>query len=249
LPHGPGAEPLAHAGAPTAYAGSAIDRLVVPLVASQGVIGALSVESHLPGACYTPSDIELLKFVSTQVAAAIERKQREARLQHMALHDSLTGLPNRSLVLDRMSTALAQARRERARLALLYLDIDGFKQVNDTLGHAGGDALLREVGRRLKGCVRESDTVGRMGGDEFVVLLVGVQSPDHGVIVADKIRTALCRPFRIAGRAVSASPSIGIAHHPEDGADCEALLHRADEAMYRAKHAGGNRLEAAGAET
>jgi diguanylate cyclase (GGDEF)-like protein/PAS domain S-box-containing protein len=225
---------------------AAVDWLGVPLSSSTGVIGALVVKSRSAQAHYTAADIELLKFVSTQVAAAIERKQAEARLQHMARHDPLTDLPNRSLILDRLTTALARARRDRTRLSLLYLDLDTFKHVNDSFGHTAGDSLLQEVARRLKCCVRESDTVGRMGGDEFVVLLGGIHSPEQVSLVAEKIRLALCQPFDLAGRPLAISPSIGIAHHPEHGDDGEQLIRRADEAMYAAKQSGGNRFKVAG---
>ncbi len=223
-----------------------VDWLGVPLHSERHVIGALVVKSHTGAAQYTAADTELLKFVSTQVATAIERKQTETRLQHMARHDPLTDLPNRSLVRDRMATALARARRNRMGLSLLYLDLDRFKQVNDSFGHAVGDSLLQDVARRLSHCVRESDTVGRMGGDEFVVLLGSIQSPAHAPQVAEKIRLALCQPFDMAGRRLSISPSIGIAHYPEHGDDPEQLIHRADEAMYAAKQDGGNRIRTAG---
>jgi diguanylate cyclase (GGDEF)-like protein/PAS domain S-box-containing protein len=232
---------------PRADIGDAVEALGVPMRApSGGVIGALVVKSYLAEAHYTAADTELLEFVATQVAAAIERKQAESRLRHMARHDPLTDLANRGLLMDRLEAALAQARRSHAGLALLYLDLDDFKQVNDRHGHAAGDALLREAARRLTGCVRESDTVARIGGDEFVVLLGGVQTPDDAQRVAEKIRDALNQPIEVEGRLLSASPSIGIARHPEDGGDAAQLLRFADEAMYRAKSAGGNRLEFAG---
>ncbi|MBE0548800.1 MAG: diguanylate cyclase [Rubrivivax sp.] len=225
---------------------AAVDWLGVPLHSEGRVIGALVLKSHAGEALYTAADTELLKFVSTQVATAIERKQAQTRLQHMARHDPLTDLPNRSLVQDRMATALARARRDRTGLSLLYLDLDRFKQVNDRFGHAAGDRLLQEVARRLDHCVRESDTVGRMGGDEFVVLLASIVSPAHAPQVAEKIRRALCQPFDVAGQALSISPSIGIAHYPEHGEDPEQLIRRADEAMYAAKQDGGNRIRTAG---
>ena len=225
---------------------ASVDWLGVPLSSQKGIIGALVVKNHSGDARYTGADIELLKFVSTQVAAAIERKQTEIWLQHAARHDPLTDLPNRSLIRDRMTTALARARRDRTGLSLLYLDLDMFKQVNDSFGHGVGDSLLQEVAHRLKRCVRESDTVGRMGGDEFVVLLASIQSPEHAPLVAEKVRLALCRPFDLAGHPMSISPSIGIALYPEHGDDCEQLIRRADEAMYRAKQDGGNRFKMTG---
>jgi diguanylate cyclase (GGDEF)-like protein len=175
------------------------------------------------------------------VAAAIERKQTHTRLQHLAQHDALTGLPNRELFHDRLQTALARARREHSRLALLYIDLDRFKQVNDALGHAAGDLLLREVGLRLRQCVRESDTIGRIGGDEFLVLLPTIDQPADAARVAAKIRHALNRPFELDGELASISSSIGIAVCPEHGDGKQELIQRADRAMYAAKQRGGDR--------
>src|SRR6202035_1236248 len=125
------------------------------------------VKSYLDGVCYSEKDQELLQFVSTQIATTIERQQMQARLQHMAQYDQLTARPNRGFLCDRLKVALSTARREQGRLSLLYLDLDKFKQVNDTLGHDVGDLLLQEVAKRLTQCMRESDTVARVGGDEF----------------------------------------------------------------------------------
>ncbi len=224
---------------------AAVDWLGVPLSSQGGVIGALVVKSHSGGVRYTQGDIELLKFVSTQVAAAIERKRTDTQLRHIAWHDPLTDLPNRRLIIDRITTALARARRDRTGLSVLYLDLDMFKKVNDSFGHAVGDSLLQEVAHRLKRCVRESDTVGRMGGDEFVVLLASIQLPEHASLVAEKVRLALSQPFDLADHPLSIFPSIGIAHYPEHGNDCGELIRRADVAMYEAKQDGGNRFKVA----
>ena len=215
--------------------------LGVPLHAKKGVLGALVVQSYRAEVRYTPKDIELLQFVATQIAPAVERKQMEVWLQHIAQHDPLTDLPNRELFHDRLQTALLLAERNRTRLALLYLDLDKFKQVNDTLGHPVGDLLLQEAARRLRQCVRKSDTVGRVGGDEFLVLLNGVTEPEQALTIADKIRLALGRPFDLAGRTVQISPSIGVALYPEHSDDYKQLIRYADEAMYDAKKNGGNR--------
>jgi diguanylate cyclase (GGDEF)-like protein len=169
-----------------------------------------------------------------------ERKRAEERLAHLAHHDALTNLPNRPLFQDRMQQALALARRERQRLALLYLDLDGFKTVNDRFGHAVGDLLLQEAARRISGCVRASDTVGRIGGDEFVVLLSRIDTEGAALQVAEKVRAALGSPFTLAGRTVQLSCSIGIALYPDHGDDDLALAHHADLAMYRAKEGGRN---------
>jgi diguanylate cyclase (GGDEF)-like protein/PAS domain S-box-containing protein len=209
--------------------------LGVPLHSQRGTIGVLIVRSCGGGARDTEKDLELLQFVSTQVAAAIERKQLQSRLLYMAQYDQLTHLPNRGLFHDRLKTALARARREQGQFALLYLDLDKFKQVNDTLGHAVGDLLLQEVSRRLKACVREVDTVARIGGDEFLVLLENIQSPDDAWRIAQKIHQALDQPLDLDGNVLSTRISIGIALYPEHGLEEKQLLKHADEAMYFAK--------------
>lgn len=218
------------------------DWLGVPLAAQHGAIGALVVQSRAGDARYEERDSELLQFIAAQLAAAIERRWMETRLLHLARHDPLTDLPNRALVHDNLRAALARARRDSGRLALLYLDLDLFKPINDRLGHAVGDLLLQEVAHRLRGSVRESDTVGRIGGDEFLVLLDGVGVPEHATAVAEKIRAALGEPFEIAGHQLRVAPSIGVALYPEHGDEAQQLILRADAAMYDAKRAGGDRF-------
>ncbi len=211
------------------------DWLGVPLTSPEGVMGALVVQANSRSIRYTDEDKDLLHFVSTQVATAIERKQAETRLRHMARHDSLTDLPNRTLFHDRFDMALQRARRHGEHLALLYLDLNGFKRVNDTFGHAVGDLLLREVARRLALCVRASDTIGRMGGDEFTVLLANIHGPECAAIVAEKIRAAISKPFAVGAQALKISVSIGTAVYPEQGEDKERLFRNADAGMYAAK--------------
>lgn len=220
---------------------NSLDWLGVPLNSTKGIIGALVVQSYSGDVRYTEQDKALLQFVSTQVAAAIVRKQAETWLQYVARHDPLTNLPNRALFNDRLQSALARAWREQ-QLALLYIDLDGFKQVNDSCGHPVGDLMLQEVAQRIKRCVRDSDTVGRIGGDEFVVLLHDIARPEHATAVAEKIRAALERPFELAGQHLQISSSIGIASCPEHGDDNKQLIRLVDEAMYAAKKDGGNRL-------
>ena len=219
--------------------------LGVPLHAQGGVIGALVLQGYSEEARYSARDKELLQFVSTQVAAAIERTQMRERLQHMAQYDPLTHLPNRQLFLDRLKTALARAQRDDSLLSLLFVDLDRFKQVNDTLGHAMGDLLLQRVAQRLLECVRASDTVARLGGDEFVVLLEARQDTDHAYAVAQKILEAFVQPFDLEGRHVPMWPSIGIATYPDHGADENLLLNHADAAMYLSKKSGGNQVRMA----
>jgi diguanylate cyclase (GGDEF)-like protein len=167
----------------------------------------------------------------------LERARR--REHHMALHDGLTGLPNMQLCRERLRRLLAQAHRKSKHVAVLYLDLDRFKEVNDRLGHAAGDHMLREVAGRLRACTRETDTVARRGGDEFVILLDDVRGRDDAVRVAGKILAFISRPCRVQRSVVRPSASIGIAIFPADGSVGEALERRADLAMYAAKQGRG----------
>jgi len=167
-----------------------------------------------------------------------ERKAAEARIEHMANFDMLTGLPNRNLFFDRLGRALAMARRESCSGALLFIDLDRFKEVNDRFGHEAGDLLLKAVARRCLDCVRESDTVARLAGDEFTVLLPRVTSREGVAEVAGKIVAALARSFDLGGREAYIGASVGIALFPGDGSDVEYVLNAADRAMYDAKRAG-----------
>jgi diguanylate cyclase (GGDEF)-like protein/PAS domain S-box-containing protein len=171
-----------------------------------------------------------------------ERRALEKAIRDMAFHDPLTGLPNRKLLSDRLSLALAQAHRGRRTMAVLFLDLDGFKAVNDGWGHAQGDELLRDVAGRLAGALRTGDTVARIGGDEFTVLIPELPSEDGAAEVSRKILRELERDFRVGGSECRVTASIGIALYPRDGSDADALLRNADAAMYRAKLAGGNRF-------
>lgn len=212
--------------------------LGVPLQSSQGIIGALVLKNHSCRASYTEKHLELLQFVSTQVVTAIERKRLYERLQHMAQNDELTGLPNRACLNDRLNVALAKVKRSSSRLCVIFLDLNKFKQVNDNHGHAVGDLLLQEVANRLKRSVRDGDTVARIGGDEFVLLLENINQPETALLVAEKIRAALSQPMDIDGSHLHILPSIGIAHYPEHGDGVAQLLKHADEAMYRDKNSG-----------
>ena len=160
------------------------------------------------------------------------------RMSHLAQHDSLTGLPNRILLNDRLTQAIEMARRHSQSLAVLYLDVDRFKHINDTLGHAVGDRLLQSIARRLVACVRSSDTVSRLGGDEFVVLLSEVACAEDALRAADKIRAAMAAPQRIDQLDLHVTVSLGIGLYPDDGTDAETLLKNADLALLRAKADG-----------
>ena len=167
-----------------------------------------------------------------------ERKRAEEQVRHQAEHDALTGLPNRILFLDRLHQALATWRRQHDRFAVMFLDLDKFKTINDTYGHQAGDIVLREVATRLRACVRRVDTISRLGGDEFVVLLADIKGADQAAHVAGAVTQAIARPIDIGGQALSLSTSIGVALCPDDGDEVETLLHHADIAMYHAKQDG-----------
>jgi diguanylate cyclase (GGDEF)-like protein/PAS domain S-box-containing protein len=170
-------------------------------------------------------------------------KKREVEVEHIAYHDILTGLPNRLLMTDRLNQALAQAVRLDNKLAVCYLDLDGFKPVNDTYGHAAGDKLLKEVAKRMEHSVRANDSVGRMGGDEFVILLTNLENDEEHQVVLQRVLEAINRPFTVVGsRAVKVGASIGIAMFPADGLEADMLIRHADRAMYDAKQSGRNRI-------
>ena len=186
---------------------------------------------------------ELASANSQLQEEVFERMQAEQRIWHVAHHDGLTGLPNRTLLHDRLQQALAQAQRSQHRVAVMFLDLDRFKTVNDTLGHAVGDELLKHVAERLTGVVRAVDTVSRLGGDEFVVILHEVSSPDDAVQVAEKILGALAATVSIDSHQLRATPSIGISMFPDDGDEVFALMKNADTAMYHAKASGRNNFQ------
>lgn len=219
----------------------ALDWLGVPLISGTHTIGALVLQNYSGAVRYNEQDKELLQFVSSQVAAAIERKRTHARLEFLAQYDQLTELSNRTLFLDHLRSALQRAKRDALRMAVLYLDMDNFKHINDTFGHTTGDLLLREVARRLRQCVRESDTVGRLGGDEFAVVLDNIRSQEDATVVADKIIVSLSAPYLLEGQTLLSAPSLGIALYPEHGQSDLHLVRHADEAMYVAKRSGGKR--------
>jgi diguanylate cyclase (GGDEF)-like protein len=197
----------------------------------------------------TPPGREMMNHSGAMLAAALDYevtmaalREKEERLRLAALHDHLTGLPNRVLLEDRLEQAgLRAARRPGHRYAILLLDLDGFKAVNDTLGHAAGDLLLIEVARRLTGLLRRSDTVARLGGDEFVILLDGITTPDGEQSVAENVRIAIRAPFHLDGKQVSVGVSIGVAVSWAGTADPDHLLREADAAMYRAKSRSSRR--------
>ena len=168
------------------------------------------------------------------------RKQAEEKMTQLALYDHLTGLPNRILFHERLESARVQAHRNKSLVALLFIDLDGFKAVNDSLGHHVGDLLLKEVSHRLKNVVRESDTVARMGGDEYTVILTNIKEVSAASQVAEKIITSLNKPITLDGNSCSIGASIGLAVYPDHAEDLESLISNADSAMYQAKANGKN---------
>lgn len=179
----------------------------------------------------------LVKKLTTDVQAV---KAEEERVRHTALHDSLTGLSNRKSLFDYLAYLTAHAKRQQELLAVLFVDLDGFKTINDTYGHSGGDAMLKEVAVRLKRTVRQHDIVARIGGDEFIVVLPNIIKPDKANHIAHQIRSAIAEEFYMDGNRVKITASIGISLYPSDADEIENLLNKADQAMYSAKMFGKN---------
>ncbi|MDP1989817.1 MAG: EAL domain-containing protein, partial [Syntrophales bacterium] len=204
-----------------------------------GVVEFFSLASRPPDEALLQST----RAIGGQIGLFIARKQAEERIRHLAHYDALTGLANRSMFSQRLGHALAQARRNGMQLAVLFIDLDRFKNINDTLGHEAGDSVLKEVAERLHGCLRESDTIGRFGGDEFVALLEGIPQPMHCAEVAQKILAAVARPFALDTQEFHLTASIGISTYPADSEDLQSLLKNADVAMYRAKELGRNNFQ------
>lgn len=185
---------------------------------------------------------EVIQFIAIG-RDGTERKEAEETIRHMAYHDPLTGLPNRALFNDRAEVAIAQAKRSGGPLAMLYLDLDRLKLVNDTLGHDKGDEVIKDIGLDVSRIIREGDTVARTGGDEYAILLTGLADAEAPGAVAGRIIQAIKRPRTLSGQSVTVTASIGIATYPEDGTDAQALLKSADMAMYAAKERGGDGYE------
>jgi diguanylate cyclase (GGDEF)-like protein len=185
---------------------------------------------------------ELVNYVAvfSNVGQLLEREQA---MKHMANHDILTGLPNRVLLGDRLELALANAERLGESLAVCFLDLDGFKPVNDFFGHAAGDEVLKILSQRLKGLLRSNDTVARFGGDEFVILVGALHHPEDYRTFLDRVLATINQPIEVAGGVVQVSASIGVSLFPDNGTHAAELLQHADEAMYQAKRAGKSRYQ------
>ncbi|GAB4298620.1 MAG: GGDEF domain-containing protein [Methylophaga sp.] len=218
------------------------DWLAVPLKSQDGIVGTLMVKTDSNKPAESIDECELLEFVSTQIAAAISRRKMLESLHQLAMFDPLTGLPNRRLFQDRFQQMLARAKRNQEHFAVIYLDLDKFKQVNDHFGHEAGDRVLRQTAERLNACLRDTDTVARMGGDEFVMILDEVGATEVQEVV-EKLLAVLSPPYRLDDKQCHLSVSIGVACFPEDGETQMALLQEADNNMYRTKHADNPSLE------
>jgi len=185
--------------------------------------------------------VKQLKNMLKELGLEYEQaKASEVMSRHQAMHDVLTGLPNRSLFMDRLDNVLNLARRNEEMMAVMFLDLDGFKEINDTYGHDSGDLILQDLAERLKLFLRDSDTLARLGGDEFVLLLPRINNESDAATVATKIKDSYKQPFSISGQEVFLSLSIGISIYPGDGDNAQTLIKNADMAMYRAKSAGKN---------
>jgi diguanylate cyclase (GGDEF)-like protein/PAS domain S-box-containing protein len=187
---------------------------------------------------FTEIDGDFARLTALFIGSAVERRKQQKHLDTMAYHDALTGLPNRVLLRDRLTQAILAAERERRLLAVLFIDLDDFKRVNDSFGHAAGDALLVEVGARLRSVLRKSDSIARLGGDEFIIIQPAMGQRSDAIAFARKVIAALREPFELDVGPQRVSASIGIAIYPDDGQDYDTLLRRADDALFRAKDAG-----------
>jgi len=215
---------------------------LVPVRGDPGARGLLCA-GYRREAALAEEETNFLDAVASVLSAGMQRIDSESKLSYLAQFDPLTGLPNRALLADRFSQMIVQARRRRASLGVLFIDLDEFKLVNDTLGHAGGDALLKEVAVRLQACIRPGDTVARISGDEFALVLADLAQPEDAALVAQKVIDQLGRAVDLGGHEVFVTASVGIAVYPGDGDGAEALIGAADAAMYRAKQAGRNAFQ------
>jgi diguanylate cyclase (GGDEF)-like protein len=217
--------------------------MAAPVHENGVAVGSLVVASYRPGRRYSQTEQDVLAAFAEHASLALTDARNFEDAMHQAFHDSLTGLPNRALFMDRLDHALLHARRHGETIAVLFLDLDRFKVVNDSLGHLVGDHLLSAVATRIQACVRDEDTVARLGGDEFTVLLENVAEGDEAVRVAGRIASALGDAFRLGGLEVFVTASVGIALNTPNHDDGTALLRDADVAMYRAKPGGRSRYE------
>ena len=221
------ARPATHDGASATSAGGAVSELT----ALSQTLAATQEQSRTAW-----QQIKSLAETNALLRRDLVRLEEQIqRVRLLALYDELTGLPNRVLLMDRISQAILRADRDKSHVGLLFLDLNGFKEINDRMGHTAGDVLLREVAHRLTDCLRAGDTAGRYGGDEIIILLPEIGARDSAETVAQKVQSRLATPFLLRGELVSVTTSIGTATYPEDGKQPIDLITRADVAMYRAK--------------
>lgn len=227
-------------GAPFALPASDGDapELALPCRDGGRVVAALRVARTQWGG--KPARLVFLRDVTARKSMEAELREARDLGQRLAYHDALTALPNRASLYDRLQQAVGQAERQHQRVAVLLFDLDGFKKVNDTLGHEAGDLLLQQAAQRLMGCLRKSDTLARLGGDEFAVVLEGITHPHDAARVARKLLGIFAAPFVLSGHESFVTSSLGISLYPDDGSDVRALIQRAEVAMYRAKRLGRN---------
>jgi len=225
----------------------------LPLKIGNTVLGVMNVALKIPHN-FTENEIQVLEFLADQASIAIQnaklyeqaqqeiidRKKAEEALKHMAHHDALTGLPNRRLFNERISLEISRSQRNNQKIGIMLFDLDHLKEVNDSFGHSVGDLLLQAVAQRLLGLLRKSDTVARMGGDEFLLILPEMRQSNDAVLTAERILSALSTPFLLEGNQINITTSIGIVFFPDDGTEVDDLIKKADIAMYKAKDIGGN---------
>ncbi len=224
-------------GMPEGHA-AVIRELVVPIMRGGKVMAILGVGNKPSD--YDEEDMNTVSVLADVAWEITRRKKAEEQIKHLATHDLLTDLPSLRLAKDRLSSALNLARRYKKGAAVMFIDLDGFKSVNDTLGHDVGDYVLKEVARRLLSSVRETDTVARVGGDEFLIIATEIQSPDNAAQIAEKVIRSVSQPIIINGRQATVGTSIGISLFPDHSEDMDNLIKLADEAMYKVKNAGKN---------
>ena len=215
----------------------------VPILSGTGNVLGAFVFSCSVARKPSEAELEVIGKAGRLAAIAVEQRQLTEKLAHQAHHDALTGLPNRSLFEEKLNQALAEARSSGRKLAVMFIDLDRFKQINDTLGHQVGDSLLQQVARRLGSCLRRTDVLARMGGDEFTVLLTELEDYKYSLVVAQKLLDSLRAPMHVDDHELFVSASIGISGYPRDGRDAATLQRNADSAMYRAKNLGRNNYQ------
>ncbi len=225
----------------------------LPLKTGNTVLGVMNV-AIVRAHTFTENEIRVLEFLADQASIAIQnaklyeqaqqeiadRKKAEKAIKHMAHHDALTGLPNRRLFNERITLEISRSQRNNQKIGVMLFDLDHLKGVNDSFGHSVGDLLLQAVGQRLLGLLRKSDTVARMGGDEFLLILPEMNQSEDAVLTAERILNALSTPFLLEGNQINITTSIGIVFFPDEGTEVDGLIKKADIAMYKAKEKGGN---------